>query len=53
MRMIIIVKKIVQIILNKNGYEIKIQKFILFEDYSLEGALKVFFTNSFMRKNPI
>jgi len=29
------------------------QKFILFENYSLEGVLKVFFANSFMRKNPI
>jgi hypothetical protein len=35
-------KKVVQIILNKNVYEIKIQKFILFENYSLEDALKIF-----------
>jgi hypothetical protein len=46
-------KKIVQIILNKNGSEIKIQKFILFENYCLEDALKVFFAKSLMSKNKV
>jgi hypothetical protein len=46
-------KKVVQIILNKNVYEIKIQKFILFENYSLEDALKIFFANSLMHKNQL